>query len=366
MKPRERVIKTIEREDPDRVPLNAHLRPEALEKLYGHFGTRDDHVIYDKLGIDSIWVTMEEGESFKRKATLFSPFESPYGMWGLGPGYMIRHPDNVVEDEWGIKRRADSTGKYWHFVYHPLQDVTSVNDYEFPDINEAGRFDEAEKFMRKWGDKYFTIGGVLPGFMEWYWYLRGWKQFIRDLYTNPKFANDLFDKLLEFNLEMGKRLIELGVDSIGSGEDSGSQTGLFFSLPIWRKYFKPRYMKLYSDLKKRGAYIFYHSDGNIEQLIPDLIDVGVDILNPIQPECMEPGEIKELYGDKLTLDGAISVQETLPFGTTEDVKQEVINRIKILGRNKGYILGPTHVIGFDVPLENILMLFETAKEYGKY
>jgi len=368
MKPKERVIRAIEREGPDRVPLcGPEFRPEVWEKFYGFFGSKDKHKILDKLGIDERWMAfMEEGEDFKRRATFYSPSTSPYGAWGMGPAWGIPHPNNVVEDEWGIKRKAGATGTYWHFVYHPLQDLESVDEYEFPDIDAPGRFDTTEKQLREWGDKYFTIGGIV-GLIEWAWYLRGFNKFIRDLYTNPKFASELLDKLLEFNLELGKRLIELGVDCIGSGEDSASQTGLFLPLEIWRKYFKPRYRKLYSGLKKKGdVYIWYHSDGNIERLISDLIDVGIDILNPVQPDCMDPVKIKKLYGDKLTLDGTISVQETLPFGTFEDVKREVITRIETVGYDGGLILGPTHIVGYDVPLENILALYETAMRYRQY
>ena len=109
----------------------------------------------------------------------------------------------------------------------------------------------------------------------------------------------------------------------------------------------------------------YHSDGNIQSLIPDLIDVGVDILNPIQPECMDPSAIKTHYGNRLTLDGTISVQSTLPFGTVEDVRNEVVKRIKTVGYDGGLILGPTHIVGFDVPVTNVLALYETAKKYGR-
>ncbi|MEM2111610.1 MAG: uroporphyrinogen decarboxylase family protein, partial [Candidatus Bathyarchaeia archaeon] len=301
-------------------------------------------------------------EEFKQKATFYSPTTSPFGAWGMGPAWCIPHPNNVVEDEWGIKRKLGATGKYWHFVYHPLQDLDSVDEYEFPDIDAPGRFETAKKQLKKWGDEYFNIGGI-PGFFEWAWYLRGFNKFITDLYTNPKFVNELLDKLLEYNLELGTRLIELGVDSIGSGEDTASQTGLFISPELWRKYFKPRYKRLYDGLKKKGdVFIFYHSDGNIEKLIPDLIDVGVDILNPIQPDCMDPAKIKKLYGSEMTFDGTISVQSTLPFGSVKDVEREVIKRIKTVGYDGGLILGPTHIVGYDVPLENILALYETAKK----
>ena len=113
MNSKERVIKAIKREGPDRVPLDGQFRPEAREKLYKHFGLRDDHDIQDKFGLDLIWVGMGPGDSFKKKAKRFSPYQSPFGAWGMGPGWLIPHPGNVVEDEWGIKRQVGKTGKYW-------------------------------------------------------------------------------------------------------------------------------------------------------------------------------------------------------------------------------------------------------------
>lgn len=368
MNSKERVIRSIERESLDRIPLcGPEFRPEIWNGLFEHFGTRDKNEVVAKLGIDERWTAfMEESDAFKRRATFFKPETSPYGAWGMGPSWGILHENNVVEDEWGIKRKAGATGKYWHFVHHPLQDSESVDEYEFPDIDARGRFDATLQRMKKWGSEYFTIGGI-PGFFEWAWYLRGFNKFLIDLYTNSRFVEKLLDKLLKYNFELGSRLMEFGVDCISSGEDTASQRGLFFSLEIWRKYFKSRYQQLYNALKKKGnVFIMYHSDGNIELLIPDLIETGIDVLNPVQPDCMDPVEIKTHYGDKLTLDGTISVQSTLPFGTVEEVRNEVVKRIETVGYDGGLILGPTHIVGFDVPVRNVLALYETAKKYRNY
>ncbi len=367
MKPKERVLRTIARESLDRIPLcGPEFRPEVWRGLRKFFSTDNKETIRDRLGIDTRWVGTSESESFRQRARFYSPDDSPYGLWGMGPAWGLPHLNKVMEDEWGIKRRENATGKYWHFVYHPLQDLDSVEEYEFPEIDAPGRFDDTYQMLKQWKGKYFTIGGI-PGFFEWAWYLRGFNQFIRDLYTNPKFVNDLLDKLLEYNLEIGARLIELGVDSLGSGEDTASQNGLLISVEIWKKYFKPRYTELYTRLKKKGdIFIFYHSDGKIERLIPELIEAGVDILNPVQPDCMDPAQIKKDYGDKLTFDGTISVQSTLPFGTPEDVGKEVSKRIDTVGYDGGLILGPTHIVGYDVPIDNIIALYDTARKHGKH
>ena len=183
---------------------------------------------------------------------------------------------------------------------------------------------------------------------------------------NERFVNELLDRLLYWEIEEGKRLVETGVDICAIGDDFGMQTGMIISPYLWKKYFKPRYRKLFRELKKSGdVYIFFHNDGKIEQMIPDLIEIGVDILNPVQPECMDLIKLKKLYGDKLTFHGTISIQKTLPFGTVEEVKSEVITRIKTLGYDGGLILAPKQLM-HDVPIENILTLYDTAKKYGRY
>jgi len=366
MKPRERVIRAIEREGPDRVPLSGAFLPEVWEKLYGFFGSRDDDVVLDKLGIDDRHLGFWPGEpsdDFKRRATDISK-QTNYKI--RLPRWAILHPGGILEDDWGIKYKVGATGRYWHFAYHPLQDAESVDEYEFPDMDAPGRFDEAEKHARKYRDEYFMGAGV-AGFIERARDLMGFTKFVRDLYTNPKFVDDLLDKLLDVYLKQGKRYIELGADCLGSSEDAGMQTQMWISPHLWRRFIKPRLRNWIRGLKKAGdVYISIHSDGHIKPIIPDLIEIGTDILNPVQPDCMDPAEIKREYGDKLTLSGTISVQETLPFGTVEDVKREVITRIKTVGYDGGLILGPTHVVDIDVPLENILSMYETAKKHGQY
>lgn len=134
---------------------------------------------------------------------------------------------------------------------------------------------------------------------------------------------------------------------------------------IWRKYFKPRMKIIIDTLKsysRNSIYIFYHSDGYIEPIIPDLIEIGVQILNPIQPECMNLAEIKRRYGDRLVLHGTISVQRTIPFGTVEDVRKEVISRIEECGRNGGLVIAPAHTPQPDMPIENIVAVYETTQK----
>jgi len=360
MKPRERVLKALDHKEPDRVPLDSAFRPEIWRKLREYFNVSKNEDVMRKLGIDLRTVTILPPEEFMKKTIPKPQFE--------GFRFVRRISQNVFEDEWGIKYEIGSTGLYWHFVYHPLQDAESINDYEMPNVDAVGRFDLAEREVKQWVNEYAVAGGgdIEETLFEQAWYLRGYRQFIKDLYTNPTFVNQLLDKLLKYRVEQGKRLIEIGVDIVRLGDDLGAQTGMMIPLTIWRRYFKPRMRRLIRELRKgSNVYIFYHSDGNIKPLIPELIEIGVDILNPVQPECMDPAEIKETYKDKLTLHGTISIQETLPHGTVKDVEREVLTRVKTCGKSGGLIIAPSHVVQPDTPLENVLAVYETAKAYSR-
>jgi uroporphyrinogen decarboxylase len=140
------------------------------------------------------------------------------------------------------------------------------------------------------------------------------------------------------------------------------------SLPMWRKWFKPRLAKVWAAAKRINPdlLISYHTDGYVEPFIPELIEIGLDVLNPVQPECMDPAEIKSKFGNHLAFFGTIGTQTTLPFGTPDDVRREVKTRIETVGHNGGLVLAPSHLVEPDVPWENLMAFFEAAEQYGNY
>jgi uroporphyrinogen-III decarboxylase len=222
-----------------------------------------------------------------------------------------------------------------------------------------------EEMIKKYQKNYITIGNAVITIFERAWWLRGMEKFMEDMLLNKDYANALLDKTLNFNLTASKKLVEMGVEMIWFGDDVGMQTRMLISPEMWREFLKPRYAKLIHEVKSMNPHLFvaYHSDGYIEPIIDELIEIGVDVLNPIQPQCMDPAKIKKRYGKKLSFWGTIDVQQTLPFGTTEDVRQEVELRIKTVGRDGGLILGPAHYVQADVPLENIYAFYKALKEY---
>jgi len=187
-----------------------------------------------------------------------------------------------------------------------------------------------------------------------------------DLYENPRFIDKLLSKLLEYYTGIGRKLADLGVDQVNMYDDIAAQTGMIVSPRLWRRYFKPCYKRLSDTLKPKIKYIYYHSDGNLKPIIPDLIEIGVNILNPIQPDCMNLAELKMEYGDKITLWGGLSVQDTLPYGTPEKVKEEIKRTIEICAPGGGFVLGTSNNITQDTPIENFFAIYEAARKYGRY
>jgi len=183
------------------------------------------------------------------------------------------------------------------------------------------------------------------------------------LYTRIDYVIKVLDSLQRIRLEQAKLLCEAGVDVVYDGDDVGMQRGMMISPKLWRHLLKPYYKELVDLCHRYSVFFNFHSDGWIEPIIPDLVEIGIDILNPIQPECMDPIKLKQIYGDKLCFDGTIGVQSTLPFGSVEDVAREVLLRIEYLGPT-GLIIGPTHSIQPDTPIENILILYKAALKYG--
>jgi uroporphyrinogen-III decarboxylase len=185
-----------------------------------------------------------------------------------------------------------------------------------------------------------------------------------DMVRSPDLANALFDIPYRYHLTAAKKLVEMGVDMIYLGDDMGAQNQMMISPNMWRKYFKPRMANIIAELKliNPNLKVAYHTDGNVEPILPELIEIGLDVLNPIQPASMDPAKIKKEYGDKLCFWGTIDEQYTLPFGSPQDVANEVKLRLETVGYNGGLILAPTHSVQLDTPLENFWALINTINQ----
>lgn len=319
----------------DRVPLRAQFRSEVMQKLMVHFNTLNPREVEDILGIDFIIVGRSQTKSEQ---------EAPRNI-------------NAKSGHFRDDRGSSSSDR-------PLSDEKNLKNYKFPDLNESGLFDDMRRNLPKLKSRYIVMAGA-TGIFQNAFELRGYQQFLEDLLINQQFAEELISRIYEHDLDLIRRYAQLGVDVIIFGGDIAMQTGMLFSPKIWRLFFKERYAHIIEKAKKYGVkYFYFHSDGNIMEVMDDLIEVGFNIFNPIQPECMDPYEVKRRWGDKIVLDGTISTQYLLPFGSVRDVRKEVRERINRCAQNGGLVIGPSNRVQSDVPLKNILALFDEAKKVG--
>jgi uroporphyrinogen decarboxylase len=294
--------------------------------------------------------------------------------------------DGSIVDEWGIRRkRAERSGGgyYFEMVEHPLKDadIKDLDDYPWPSPYDPGVMDGLEERTRGWyEDSDFAIQAWLEkgGLGEQAGYLRGIEQWWTDLVLQPEFATALMNKLCDIAIEFDK----VGIELIGkyinvvrfTGWDLGCQTGPIFSPAMVNKMFKPVINRLWTTVKdflhkvNPKAKIYFHTCGGIYPLIPTFIECGLDILDPLQTTAagMDMVRIKREFGDKLAFHGSIDIQQVMPFGTVDQVKEEVKLRIKQLAPGGGFILAPSHAFQDDTPPENIVAMYEAGKVYGRY
>jgi uroporphyrinogen decarboxylase len=277
-------------------------------------------------------------------------------------------PGNYT-DEWGVAWRSVEyetsfgTGRYTEIAGHPLAYDSAVESYQAPDPSRPGLYAAAQETLQRYGKEYWIVGVTVCTIFETAWALRGLDRLLMDFVLHPELAERILDIPYRYHLEAAKRLAEMGVDMIWTGDDMGGQSSMVISPEMWRRYFKPRMAAFFAELKgiNPGLKIAYHSDGYIEPIISDLIEIGLDILNPIQPACLDPAALKKRYGRNLCFWGTIDEQRTLPFGTPEEVRTEVATRLATVGRDGGLIIGPTHHVQLDTPMENFWAMVETIR-----
>ena len=348
MNSKQRVLTTIDIKEPDRVPIFVELVPELEQKLYEKYKFKGNELL-TFLGNDIVNCAIGVAAS-----------------WGK-----IYRDDNEV-DEWGIgwKSVKHIHGTYAEIIYKPLEKASfeDLKNYKIPDPEHDERYSDVIRLKEKFGDLYAVMVDLSCTIFELSWYLRGMDNLMMDMLTNKKFVNFLMDKILEFYIPAAKKIAKINVDIIWIGDDVGMQTGMIISPDLFREFLKERYKLLIDEIKRtnNNVKVAFHSDGYITPIINDLIEVGVDILNPIQPKCMNPSDIKERFGKDLCFMGTIDEQETLPFGTINDLEKEILERITKVGYNGGLILGPTHNIQNDTSIEKVEYFFNYAKKIGKY
>jgi uroporphyrinogen decarboxylase len=296
---------------------------------------------------------------------------------------------NIVYDRWGVGIEMFSNGFYP--IYHPLEgsyrknkfrhvpsneeaenfipdnfdksvlyekDEIAIKKFRTPDPDKEDNTSWMERDLEKFSGDFLVFASGYVGIYEKCFHLLGYEKFMLLLYDNPKLLGELLDKITDYKIKMAKKTVKLGFKVGHTGDDLGTQIAPIFSLKIFREILKPRMEKLWKVWIDASMPIIFHSCGNIINFIPDLIDMGLSVLEPTQP-CMDLNYLKKEFGKYITFLGGIDTQSILPFGTTEEVKKMATDTIRILGKNGGYIIGPSQDIMKDVPLNNVMALVET-------
>ncbi len=352
MNSRERCIKAIEFEEIDRVPTVFRARPEVVFMLEEHLSVKGVTNICSKLGVDVRFapsINLTGGYLPENVEMKEGPYEA---------AYTIEYEDEyeLRRDRWGIISKWSNKTYTYQYVDYPLRTI-ELEYYNWPEVEDS--FEHVEKYRSR-NEDFCVYSGVIHLF-EIAWQLTGFNELMVMMMRNDPKVERILDKLNDIRLKQARLLLEAGVDVIYDGDDVGAQNTMILSPTMWRKFLKPRYRLLSDLIHSKGKYFFFHSDGWIEPIIQDLVEIGVDILNPVQPETMDPVRIRELCGNRMAFEGTLSIQKTLPFGSVEDVRKEVRKRIRELG-STGLILGPSHLLQPDTPLENILAIYDTIKQ----
>lgn len=373
--PRERVELTINLKEPDRVPIYVNtITDKAYVRLCKHLGLESVEVRHGLISHDAIL-------SEKFLEILNVDFRSiginvDVGRESMG-GWRIKYlPGGLVEDWYGVKWK--DTGHMFYPVYHPLQYAKTVEDIEnyprWPNPDDPNIIEGKYKMAKKLYEEtdYALVCSAAEMLFHRYAFLRGFKQWFLDMKLNPELYKALADKILEIGLRATLNLLnEVGdyVVWIWIADDMGTQTRPFMSTSEYRKFVKPWFEKYVKSIKKEFPKIkvCYHCHGAVYPLIPEFIDCGIDILNPILPKEKgnDPEKLKRDFGGRLCFHGGIDIQETIPFGTTRDVEEHVKQVIRILAPGGGYIFCLQN-IRENAPPENVMTAFKAALKYGKY
>ena len=357
MTPRERIITTLQHQKPDQVPIQLWCRDEVWAALREYYQVGTDQEVAAVLGADMT------RDAIVR--TRWPDFDDRADNEVYGERVIMRD-DGCFEDRWGVIERFGRDGKYVEWVSGPFAEIRDLDAFDWPGdsvlVDDAGLARRVAEFQQA---GFWVIGGPVVNPFKQSWRMRGMADFLCDYVADPAFVEAIYERMLEFNLPICRRLAAAGVDMISFYTDVAMQDRMLVPPDRWRQLDKPLWRRIIGQTRqiKPDVRFFFHSDGDIRPIIGDIIELGFDVLNPIQPECFNPAEIKARWGGRITLDGGGSVQRTLPFGTVDDVRAEVDFLMKTCAYDGGYILRPSNFTQFDSPVQNVAAFFETARDY---
>lgn len=382
MTSRERVLAALNHTEPDRVPIDLGGNQTGIHKfayleLLRHLGMQDEMRI-----MDAVQQLAQPCEELLRRFHVDTRYIAAGAASDWKGGIVQERRDgrlwHDLVDEFGVRwSMPDDQPYFMDITLHPLAGaaISDIKDYPFPKGDDPGRFQGLREraLLLKKETPYAVVSGISGVIYETCWYMRGLENWYMDMMMNPEFCEALLDQTLQFWLDWFRVFLdEVGdvVDVIMIGDDLAGQGGPLFNPDTYRTIVKPRQKRLVQYIKGRTqAKIWYHTCGACAGYIPDLLDNGIDILNPVQISAadMDPAVLKREYGDRLSFwGGAIDAQHILPVGSPEDVRQAVRENLQALKPGGGYVFNNVHNIQAGVPPENIVALYDAAYEFGFY
>ena len=378
MTSRERVLACLSHQEPDRIPIalgqatGDGITLVAYRNLLRHLGMSEG----------SARLKDTRAQTAKVDEEVLRRFRVDFRGMGLGAPDNWKDrwlDDHTVQDEWGIVRTRPPGGYYFDLCRSPLAEeatLSAVEHHPWPDPRDPGRYRGLKEKARQLHEEteYAVVLDLNCAFFLRCCELRGWENFYMDLIADVPFAEALMDRYLTIRLAMAERALQEVGDDVDivmvTSDDLGMTERTLISPALYRALIKPRQKRTFDFFKARtGAKRYCHTDGAIYPLLPDLVEIGMEVLNPVEVRAAGMGDTQKLkreFGDRLTFWGAVDTHHILPCGTPGEVREEVRRRIQDLGPGGGYVVSPVHNIQPDVPPENVVAMYEAAYELGRY
>jgi uroporphyrinogen decarboxylase len=333
---KERMRRAVNYEAVDRIPTQINYTAVMGQKIADHFKISVDR-LPDFLGNHMMRVDL------RYPGRLSDDGEVKFDWWGVG---------------------FDTKEEGYFAAVSPLQENPELDNHLWPDPQDPQLLKDVEQIIKAYGDTYFLTPNFGFVLFERAWTLRGFEQFFMDMATDPGFTNDLLDRITEIQLALIHRYLDLGVDGGYFGDDYGAQKNLLFSPRMWRKFIKPRLAQLFAPFRERGLPVLMHSDGQIQKILPDLVEIGLTTLNPVQPEVIDHAWLRENFRGDLAFYGGISTQTVLPYGSPDEVRKAVSDCAAELSPDgTGLLIAPSHRMMTDIPMANVFAMLDAFRAF---